>query len=103
MITFGGSPTAGAGAATSYGSGGGLGAIAGKKSAKEEFREYAQMTPAEKMRAAALKSLGLTEDDLKAMDPKKRLQVEEQIKELIRQKVEAGGADQKGAIVDVTA
>lgn len=103
MITFGGSATTGAGAASSYGSGGDLGAIGGKKSPKDEFREYAQMTPAEKMRDAALRSLGLTEDDLKAMDPKERLRVEEQIKELIRHKVETSGSDQKGAIVDVTA
>jgi hypothetical protein len=37
------------------------------KSAKDEFMDYAKLTPAQKMRAAMLARMGLTEDQIKAM------------------------------------
>ncbi|GGE51936.1 hypothetical protein GCM10007276_31270 [Agaricicola taiwanensis] len=43
-----------------------------KPSAKEEFLDYARMTPAERMRDAILKELGLTEEDLEGMEPEAR-------------------------------
>ena len=71
--------------------------------AEQQFRDYAKMTPAEKMRAEILDSLGLTEDQLRAMDPKERAKVEEKIKELIKQKVEQATEKKTGQIVDVKA
>jgi len=103
MISFGASPVAGAGSASPYGSNGVSGSIAGQKTPKEEFLEYARMTPAEKLRESVLRSLGVSEEELKRMDSKERQRIEEQVRELIRQKVESDGSDQKGAIVDVTA
>jgi len=81
-----------------------IGAPAGKPSAAEQvFRDYAKMTPAEKMRAEILDSMGLTEDQLRAMDPKERAKVEEKIKDLIKQKVEQSTEKKTGQIVDVKA
>src|SRR5882672_5474637 len=39
------------------------------KTAEQKFLEYAKMTPAERMHAAMLAQMGLTEDQFKAMDP----------------------------------
>lgn len=71
--------------------------------AVQDFMAYAHMTPAEKMRAAILGSMGLTEDQLKAMDPKERAKVEEKIKELIQQKVEQSTEKKTGLAVDLKA
>lgn len=73
------------------------------ESVVDEFRAYAQMTPAEKMRAAILGSMGLSEDDLKAMDPKERAKIEEKIKTMIKQKVEDSTEKQTGVAVDLKA
>jgi len=61
------------------------------------------MTPADKMRAAILGSMGYTEDQLRAMDPKERAKIEEKIKELMKQKVEQATEKKTGQIVDVKA
>lgn len=73
---------------------------------KAEFLKHVKKTPAEQMRASILESMGLKEEDLKAMDPKKREALEAKIKELIKQRVEekveqAQGA--KGVLVDIKA
>jgi hypothetical protein len=77
----------------------------GPKSAKVEFLDYAKLTPAQKMRAAMLSKLGVTEEELKAMDPKKRQKIEDQIKEMVKQQVLGADKDeiQKGALVDLKA
>jgi predicted RNA polymerase sigma factor len=78
---------------------------AGPKSAKDEFLDYAKLTPAQKMRAAMLSKLGVTEEELKAMDPKERQKIEDQIKEMVKQQVMGDDKDkiQKGALVDLKA
>lgn len=53
-----------------------------------EFLEWMQMTPAEKLRDRILKELGLTEADLEAMDPEQRTQVEALIAQKIREEQE---------------
>jgi hypothetical protein len=75
------------------------------KTAKDEFLDYAKMTPAQKMRASMLSKLGVTEDQLKAMGPKDRQKIEDQIKEMIKEQVMGGDKDkaQKGALVDLKA
>jgi hypothetical protein len=81
-----------------------LGAVP-EKSAKDEFLDYAKMTPAQKMRAAMLAKLGVTEEQLKAMDPKDRQKIEDQLKEMVKQQVQGGDKDktQKGVLVDLKA
>jgi hypothetical protein len=66
-----------------------------------DFLAFQHMTPAEKMRAMILGSMGLTEDQLKAMDPKERAKVEEKIKALIRQQVEQSVEKKTGLAVDL--
>lgn len=51
--------------------------------ARQEFKEFTDMTPAERMRAQILYALGLTEEDLEAMSPADRKAVEEKIAQLI--------------------
>jgi ABC-type lipoprotein release transport system permease subunit len=71
--------------------------------AVDDFMAYAKMTPAQKMRAAILGSMNLTEDQLKGMDPKERAKVEEKIKEMIQEKVEQSVEKQTGAVIDLKA
>jgi hypothetical protein len=58
------------------------------KSAEDEFKQYAEMTPAQRMRASILASTGLKESDLTPMDPKQRQAVEDQIAKQIKQAAE---------------
>lgn len=78
-------------------------AAAPVKSAKDEFRDYAKLTPAQKMRAAMLGEMGLTEEQLKAMDPKARQQIEDQIKQRIKAEIENDPKLKPGFLVDVKA
>ena len=75
------------------------------KTAKDEFLEYQTMTPAEKMRAAMLSKLGVTEEQLKAMSPEDRQKIEDQMKDMIKEQVLGADKDQvqKGALVDLKA
>jgi hypothetical protein len=73
--------------------------------------DYQQKEAAKKARTDELKSLGLTEDDLRKLDPKKKAAVEDEIAKAVKQRLEgslqadgrtgapAGGAeaDQKAA------
>jgi hypothetical protein len=69
--------------------------------ARQDFLAFSKMTPAEKMRAMILGSMGLTEDQLKAMDPKERQKIEDKIKALIREQVERLVEKGTGLAVDL--
>ena len=73
------------------------------KTGKDEFMDYAKLTPAQKMRAAMLAKLGVTEEQLKAMDPKERQKIEDQLKEQIKQQVQNDPNMKKGSLLDVSA
>ena len=73
------------------------------KTAKDDFMDYAKLTPAQKMRAAMLAKLGVTEEQLKAMDPKERQKIEDQLKEQIKQQVQNDPNMKKGSLLDVSA
>lgn len=77
----------------------------GETSAKDEFLKYAAMTPAEKMRAAMLAKLGVTEEELKAMSPEDRKKVEDKLKDMIKQQVEndPDQKNQKGLVANILA
>jgi len=57
------------------------------KTASEELAEYLKKTPAEHMREAVLKEMGLTEADLAAMPPEKRKATEDTIAAKIKEKL----------------
>jgi hypothetical protein len=54
------------------------------KTASEEFHDWMDMTPGEKMRAAILEELGITEEDLANMTPEARQNVEAGIAERVQ-------------------
>jgi hypothetical protein len=71
-------------------------------SVEKQFLDYARMNPIDRMRANILKSMGLTEDDLKNMSPDQQHAVEEKIRQMIEQEFQKN-ADKKGQLVDVSA
>ena len=74
-----------------------------EKSAKDEFMDYAKLTPAQKMRAAMLAKMGVTEEQLKAMSPEERQKIEDQIKKQIKEQVQNDPNMKKGSLLDVKA
>jgi hypothetical protein len=76
----------------------------GASKAVSDFLAYANETPAQRMRDAILKSMGLTEDDLKRMSPEQRKAVEDTIREKIKNAAEEAAKKGKtGLVADVTA
>jgi TPP-dependent pyruvate/acetoin dehydrogenase alpha subunit len=60
------------------------------------------MDPMERLRANILKSMGLTEDDLKNMSPEQKKAVEDKIAQLIKEQLEKNQG-KTGQVVDVSA
>jgi TPP-dependent pyruvate/acetoin dehydrogenase alpha subunit len=74
----------------------------GAGNAVSEFLDYAKETPAQRMRDAILKSMGLSEDDLKNMSPEKRKAVEETIRQKIKDAAEeAANKGKTGLVADI--
>ena len=67
---------------------------------KAEFLKWAHMTPAQKMRASLLSSMGLTEEQVQAMSPDDRKKVEDKLRQLIEQKVKDSVEKKTGLLVD---
>ncbi|PAY04343.1 MULTISPECIES: hypothetical protein [Bradyrhizobium] len=78
------------------------GGSASDDSVEQKFLKYAQMSPMDRMRANILKSMGLSEEDLKNMTPDQRAAVEQKIKELIEQSFQKN-AGKAGQAVDISA
>lgn len=78
------------------------GAASEGKSAYDEFKEYRQKSPAERMREQVLKSLGLSEEELAAMPPEKREQVENSIGERVREMIAMQNGQAPGRQKDPT-
>jgi TPP-dependent pyruvate/acetoin dehydrogenase alpha subunit len=74
-----------------------------EKSAKDEFMDYAKLTPAQKMRAAMLAKMGVTEEQLKAMSPDERQKIEDQLKKQIKEQVQNDPSMKQGSLLDVKA
>lgn len=70
-----------------------------EKSVAEQFLEHMNKSPEELMREEVLKSLGYTEEELAALDPKELAKVEAKIKELIETKIEQA-VREKGIDID---
>jgi hypothetical protein len=83
----------------------GFGKPEAPSAARHAFDEYARKTPAEKMRDAILGTMGLTEEQLKAMNPKEREAIEAKVRELMKQKIQEAleKKDKTGVLVDVKA
>ena len=71
------------------------------KSAKEEFLDFANMSPAEKYRAMFLAEMGLTEEDLAKMPQKERREIEDLLRERIKAKLKEDSEKQTGMPIGV--
>ena len=69
----------------------------------QQFMQYANMTPAQRMFAQMLNKLGITEDQFKAMSPADQQKVEQKIQQMIKQQVQNSSNKQTGVIADVSA
>ena len=67
--------------------------------ARDDFLDFAQKTPAEQMRAMILADMGLTEEQLAALDAKTRAEIEEKIRIQIESKVRQEIEKKSGTIV----
>ncbi len=56
-------------------------------SPRDELLAWAEMDPAERLRAQILQSMGISEDDLEAMPPEERAAVEDEIRKAIEEKL----------------
>ena len=68
----------------------------------QQFLEYANMTPAERLQADMLNQLGLTEDQFKAMSPAEQQKVEAKIQQMIKQQAQQSGEKRAGLITDIS-
>ena len=72
-------------------------------SPEDAFLNFAKMSPADRMRAQFLAAHGLTEDDLKNMDPKERQKIEDEIREQIKEALKKDTEKKAGGLVNITA
>lgn len=70
-------------------------------SPEAEFLKEAKKTPAERIRAAVLKKLGLTEEELAAMDSAAKAAIEKIIKQEIEQKLKAKTGEGAAHLADL--
>jgi hypothetical protein len=82
-------------------SGAGPGGLPSANDAVSEFLSWAKMTPAQRMRANILASMGLKESDIAAMSAKDRADVEKKIADKIKQLVQQDTEKKTGAAVDL--
>jgi len=68
----------------------------------QQFLDYAKMDPIQRLRANILKSMGLTEDDLKNMTLEQQKAVEQNIEQLTQEQLKKN-VDKPGQVVDVSA
>ncbi|WP_445218313.1 hypothetical protein ACKWRH_41925 [Bradyrhizobium sp. Pa8] len=74
----------------------------GDSSVVQEFLKYAKMNPFDRMRAAILKSMNLSEADLANMTPDQRAAVEQKIRDAIEKQLEKKD-QQPGSLIDQSA
>lgn len=66
--------------------------------AATELEKYLKMTPAERMAAAMLKKLGITQAEFDAMPPEQQAAITAKITQMIRDEIEQKMAQKPGAI-----
>jgi hypothetical protein len=69
-------------------------------SATDEFKDYMSKTPEQRLRDSILQSMGLTEDDIKAMPPEKQLAVGKEIAERLQDKMKLAQAEKDNDVKD---
>ena len=71
-------------------------------SAEQKFLDYMKMSPAERMHAAMMSQLGISEDEFNAMDPAAQQKVEQKIQQMIQQQAEQSNDKRTGLIADIS-
>ncbi|WP_370152834.1 hypothetical protein [Ferrovibrio sp.] len=74
-----------------------------KKTAEENFLDYARMSVAERIRAQMLEEEGLDEEKLAKLDAEMRKKIEEKIREAIEEKMRQETGVTSGTMVNLTA
>ena len=72
-------------------------------SAVQQFEQYANMTPAQRLHAEMLAQLGLTEDQFKALPPAQQQKINDQIAQMIKKQMDNTNDTRTGLITDKTA
>lgn len=62
-------------------------------SATDAFRDYMSKSPEQRLRDSILQSMGITEDDIKAMPPEKQLAIGKEIAERLQDKMKLAQAE----------
>jgi hypothetical protein len=73
------------------------------KTAAQQFQQWANMTPAQRLHAEMLAKLGMTEDQFKALPPAQQQKINDQIAEMIKKQVGDTNDTRTGLITDKTA
>lgn len=73
---------------------------ASAKSATDDFKDYMNKTPEQRLRDSILQSMGLTEDDIKAMPPEKQLAIGKEIAERLQDKMKLAQAEKDNDVKD---
>ncbi|THD57797.1 hypothetical protein [Phenylobacterium sp.] len=77
------------------------GSTSGLSQAEQQFLDWANMTPAQQMRAQIMQDLGVTPQDEQNMTPQDRAKLEEKIRELVKEKVQESTEKKTGVAVDI--
>lgn len=70
-------------------------------SAEAEFLKIARMTPEERVQAALLAKLGMTEDEFNKLDAQTKADVMTKIRDEMLKQMEAKGGSKTGALADI--
>ncbi len=73
------------------------------QSAAQQFEQYANMTPAQRLHAQMLAKLGMTEDQYKALTPADKQKVDDTIRDMIKKQLTENNDTRTGMITDKTA
>ena len=95
--TFSSTPTSSASQSASAGLG-----TKSTNSVVQQFLEFANMTPAQRLHAEMLSELGLTEDQYKAMSPADQQKVDEKIRDLVKKQADETNNKRAGLITDIS-
>jgi hypothetical protein len=70
------------------------------QSPEQQFLQYANMTPAQRLFASMLGKLGITEDQFKAMSPADQQKIEDKIRDMIKKQLDNNAQKPTGMITD---
>ena len=73
------------------------------ETAAQQFQQWANMTPAQRLHAEMLAKLGLTEDQFKALPPAQQQKINDQIAQMIKKQMGDTNDTRTGLITDKTA